>query len=121
MSGVTEKVRAAVWTRSLFCCERCGRHTPSGEGGIHHRRPRGMGGTRNPVINRVSNLMWLCGSGTTGCHGWVESHRAEAVESGWIVQGNRNPADVSVSVWDVGLGRAVMRRATDDGGWVEVS
>lgn len=31
---------------------------------IHHRMDRSIGGT-----NAMSNLITLCGSGTTGCHG----------------------------------------------------
>lgn len=29
--------------------------------------------------------MAVCGSGTTGCHGWLESHREIAIEHGYIV------------------------------------
>lgn len=43
-----------------------------------------MGGTREDV-NILSNLLLLCGSGTTGCHGWVEHNRTEAKRLGLIV------------------------------------
>lgn len=58
---------------------------------IHHRKPRGMGGTRDPLVNSPSNLVLLCGSGTEGCHGWVESHRTEAREAGWLVSQHADP------------------------------
>jgi hypothetical protein len=35
---------------------------------------------------RASNLLAVCGDGTTGCHGWMEAHRREAREVwGWEV------------------------------------
>lgn len=77
-------MRAAVLSRSEGRCERCGK-APDWHASVHHRQPRGMGGSRQAHLNRPGNLLLLCGSGTTGCHGWVESHRADAVASGYIV------------------------------------
>ena len=62
-------------------CIRCGAWTPQ----IHHRRPRSAGGTSLAWVGEASNGLTLCGSGTTGCHGWVESHRDEAKAHGWII------------------------------------
>jgi hypothetical protein len=45
-----------------------------------------MGGTRVAEINQPANLLALCGSGTTGCHGWVESNREQAYELGLLVR-----------------------------------
>lgn len=66
---------------------------------VHHRRPRGSGGTSVPWINFPSNLILLCGSGTTGCHGWVESHRDEARALGFLValNGRLLPSEVEVA------------------------
>lgn len=55
-----------------------------------------MGGTKSADINSLSNLMLLCGSGTTGCHGWVESHRAVALEEGFLLHAEQDPAEVPV-------------------------
>lgn len=57
-----------------------------------------MGGTSDPNIHDPANLVVLCGSGTTGCHGWVESHRERAIEQGWLVprRDPRQPGDVPV-------------------------
>lgn len=44
-----------------------------------------MGGTTDPAINDPRNLVTLCGSGTTGCHGWVESQRDRARQLGWLI------------------------------------
>lgn len=75
-------------------CVRCGAPATN----IHHRRPRGMGGTRDPLANDPSNLLCLCGSGTTGCHGWIESHRAEALRDGWLVSKWADPATIPIAV-----------------------
>jgi hypothetical protein len=48
--------------------------------GVHHRIKRGQGGTWAP-----SNLLDACGSGTMGCHGWVEAHPKDANAIGlWL-------------------------------------
>lgn len=91
----------AVCERANHSCEICG----SGVGGqrgvdysLHHRRPRAMGGTRWQGINLPSNCMLVCGSGTTGCHGVLESHRAGSVAAGWLVLSRTDPATVAVLI-----------------------
>lgn len=59
---------------------------------IHHRRPRGMGGTRRDSSNRPSALLHLC----SPCHAWIESNRTEALRLGYLVSQSWEPADVSV-------------------------
>lgn len=39
----------------------------------------------------VENLLDLCGSGTTGCHGWVTEHPALARDYGWSVLSSHAP------------------------------
>jgi hypothetical protein len=86
--------REQVITRAGGSCERC-RQTLRGSWSIHHRLPRGMGGTKTP--DDAYRLVMLCGSGVTGCHGWVESNRAEATEQGWLIRhGVTKPVDVPV-------------------------
>lgn len=53
-----------------------------------------MGGSRDPVIDSPANGISLCGSGSTGCHGWVETHRTEAYLSGMLVKRGTDPATV---------------------------
>lgn len=48
-----------------------------------------MGGTRDPRVNDLRNLVRLCGSGTTGCHGDIESHRTTARFEGWLIRSFR--------------------------------
>ena len=86
-TGPSIETREQVRWRDRDRCRRCGKPTWQ----IHHRKPRGMGGTRDPLINSPANLVLLCGSGTTGCHGWVESHRTEAREQGWLVSQHADP------------------------------
>lgn len=89
---------AAVKNRAGHKCERCG--TVDAEfWSLHHRRPRGMGGSKNPALNMPSNILLLCGSGTTGCHGWVESNREEAYGSGLLVRMWQIPRDTPVTLW----------------------
>lgn len=66
---------------------------------IHHRRPRGMGGTKQSSTDEAANGIVLCGSGTQGCHGWVESNRSDAIMSGWIVMQSQEPSTVPVLLY----------------------
>lgn len=104
------KARQAVLERSCGRCERCGRALYPGWS-CHHRRPRGMGGTKRIDAHSPANLAALCGSATTGCHGEVESDRTAALKAGWLVRLNADPAAVPVRVH--GLPFPVL--LTDDG------
>ena len=87
--------REIVKARAGERCERCGTNW-SEFWSIHHRRPRGMGGSKRAEINSPANLILLCGSGTTGCHGWIESNRAQAYEDGLLVRSGVDPRSVPV-------------------------
>jgi hypothetical protein len=92
---------ARVLARAAWACERCGVDLRGERGSgwsIHHRRPRGMGGTRRPDTNSPVNLLAVCGSGNTACHGEIESNRAHAQECGWLVPQVLNPAEVAVLI-----------------------
>ena len=83
---VSAETRASVITRSSGRCERCAESLGGVFGySVHHRTPRGMGGSVKKEINESANLIVLCGSGTTGCHGWVESNRTEARKQGYLL------------------------------------
>ena len=77
-TGPAKAVVEMVLARSGGMCERCG---GNGEQ-IHHRRPRGMGGTHRQETNMPANLVNLCRE----CHGWVESHRTQALADGWLIR-----------------------------------
>ena len=93
-------VRDQVRLRAGGACERCGRSIVNFPASIHHRRPRQMGGTREN-LDTLANLVVLCGSGTTGCHGYIESHRTQAIAEGWLVprRDPRQPEDVPVVIY----------------------
>jgi 5-methylcytosine-specific restriction protein A len=89
VTGFSSHVRATIHERAQGWCERCG-----GERGweIHHRRPRGAGGTRRPETNLPSNGLLLCAAS----HRRIESQRAEAYEHGWLVHQTSDPREIPV-------------------------
>lgn len=104
MSGPDRKTRAEVLHRDEGSCVRCGQvvfnthsEQPLAQYSLQHRRARGMGGTRNPIANAPENLIVLCGTGTTGCHGWVETHREESRQHGWAISQTEDPALIPVT------------------------
>lgn len=78
-------------------CVRCGRSVIGIRYSLHHRKPRSQGGADTPA-----NLITLCGTGTTGCHGWIESWRDAAGDAGWLVPRGADPAGVAVTTWQHG-------------------
>lgn len=86
-----------VKNRSVGRCERCGTDD-SLRWSFHHRKPRGMGGSRDPLINSPANIILLCGSGTEGCHGWVESNRWQSYDEGLLVHRNDDPEEIPVTL-----------------------
>ncbi len=58
----------------------------AGRMSVQHRRAQGAGGTSLDTIHNLANLLLVCGDGTVGCHGWIETQcRGEALERGlWI-------------------------------------
>lgn len=82
---VDDETRFAVLARGFYRCERCHCDFQGIGVSVHHRRPRMMGGSRDKELHKSANLIALCGSGTTGCHGWVESNRDKARELGYLI------------------------------------
>lgn len=99
-TGPSVAVRASVMVRADNCCERCGVSVVNVPASIHHRLSRGSGGTRRSDVNDPANLALLCGTGTTGCHGHIESHPAHAYATGWKIRRNsihRNPENIPLT------------------------
>lgn len=84
MNGPSEETRALCLKRDRYECVRCGQPLDTNWSGhsLHHRRLRSH---PFPGLHQPSNLICLCGSGTTGCHGWVHNHIKRAREYGWIL------------------------------------
>lgn len=100
-TGPSAETVAACLARAGGRCEVCAVGLGPRRGvdfSLHHRLPRQMGGTKDPAINSPAAVGVLCGSGTTGCHGRIESRRAEAQASGWIVHRGTDPATVAVLI-----------------------
>lgn len=78
-------------------CVRCGRSLYSLSGSRHHRKLRSQ--CTRVEKHQVQNLILLCGSGTTGCHGYVHAHPETAYENGWMVRSWQDQLDVPVRTW----------------------
>ena len=100
--ALTTEIREALKDRAKGMCEVCAQDWGTN---AHHRQNRSQGGG-----NTLSNLLWLCGSGTTGCHGWITNHPALSYQEGWSVRSTGCPAEVPV----MRRGRLVL--LSDDGG-----
>ena len=71
-------------------CARCGVVIWSG-GSRHHRKFKSRRGG-----DEVSNGVLLCGSGTTGCHGWAHANPTSARMVGLALKETDNPLLVPV-------------------------
>lgn len=99
-TGFPATVVELIWLRDKGCCARCGkgliRYRRGEDWAIHHRSPRGMGGagTKDIAVNLASNGVILC----TACHEWVEKHRDEARDQGWLVSrlSRTRPREIAV-------------------------
>lgn len=63
------------------------------------------------TLHNVENLVDMCGTGTTGCHGYVHAHPAESYANGWLVRSTTDPADAPIRTY---RGWMIL---TPDGGW----
>lgn len=77
MPGVTPGVR----------CERCLRPVPNNHQ-LHHRVAKQMGGSRHTRwIDLPSNIVLLCGTSSSGCHGLcTEVAVGRMLGDGWVVR-----------------------------------
>jgi hypothetical protein len=121
-----KQVRTMFFEREEQACFYCRRSLAwslrgsmlSGGWSLHHRKGRGMGGTREHMT--FPHGLVLCGTGTTGCHGWVTENPEEAFKYGLCVPKNATTpefAPVNVRVRDK-AGRWFL--LTQDGRRVEV-
>jgi 5-methylcytosine-specific restriction protein A len=117
-TGPSKQTLMAVLERDRGACVRCGRSIAAGERGrdwsIQHRIPRGMGGSRDERLNQPANLLVLCGSGVTLCHGDIESNRTVALADGYLLHRIQEPAEVPVRA---AAGWVLL---DDEGGWMAV-
>lgn len=83
----TESTRQLVQERARGLCEVCGSSVDVPQ--LHHRKPRGMGGTKNPASRSAANALLV----HFRCHEWIERNRTEAYKMGYLV----HQTDESVS------------------------
>ena len=81
MSRIPREVRDKVLERDRYCCALCGRSIQGAQYSLHHRRGRGGAAPHTP-----ENLITLCGSGISGCHGEVHRNPAASYASGFMVR-----------------------------------
>lgn len=94
MSGAFDKqTREIVFLRAKMRCEMCGSQCRVAH--FHHRRPRGMGGTRRIESSRASNCLFV----HPRCHAEIESSRERALVNGWLVRQVDSPLLVPVKLW----------------------
>lgn len=78
-------LRTAVMYRDGNSCRMCGQSAYERMGpSVHHRINRGAGGTTR--VPTLAELVLLCGTGTTGCHGLVSANPKWAYETGWSIR-----------------------------------
>ena len=97
-TGPAKPTRLTVLERDEYRCAVCGQSVLEIPLSLHHRRNRGSGGSSDPLINAPSNLLTVCGTGTTGCHGWIGSSPLEALGAGYVVSLNSREATTDVPV-----------------------
>jgi 5-methylcytosine-specific restriction enzyme A len=84
-TGASEEVLDLVRERCGGRCERCARSLAGGD--LHHRIPRGMGGSRDLRLNRASAVVALC----RHCHTHVEHYRLSGMRDGWLLTRIEDP------------------------------
>jgi len=92
MTGFSKQVRALVFERAHGVCEQCGATYPTAQYQYHHRRPRGMGGSKATDTNGAANCVLVCQQ----CHQFIESYRHEFLERGWLVAQGHKPAETPI-------------------------
>lgn len=115
-TGPTPETVGIVARRDQGSCAYCGSGIQGERGfdwSVQHRLRRGNGGTDREFVNLAGNLVLLCGSGTTRCHGLVEGQPAWARDHGFRVDdGVTLPADTPIA--HALHGRVLL---DDEGGW----
>lgn len=90
----TERTRDIIKERAGHACEICG--LSMGLGQIHHRQPRGMGGTRLLSRSSAANGLYV----HPKCHAMIESQRERAYTMGWLVRTGYEPVATRVRLSD---------------------
>lgn len=88
------KVRDKIKNRAHGSCEVCG-FTIGYSAQIHHRKPRGMGGSKSEQSGSISNGLFI----HPKCHAQIESNRQKASSLGYLIYQIDDPENVPVKLW----------------------
>lgn len=77
-AAFTRAVKQTILDRAGDHCEVCGVNKPVD---IHHRIPRGAGGSKDERLGQPSNGLAIC----RPCHDLIESRREFALDRGWLI------------------------------------
>jgi 5-methylcytosine-specific restriction protein A len=88
----TEKTRALIMARFDGRCYYCGLRV-EGNGQIHHRLPRRLGGSGSLLVSDIANGVYLHGR----CHDRIESQREKAIINGWILKMGSDPTVIPIT------------------------
>lgn len=94
LARAEREARALVTGRDGGVCVKCLRVDPVFGVSWDHRQNRSQLGKW-----RASNGQLLCGTGTTGCHGWKTTNPAEALDEGYTVPSYADPAEWPARRW----------------------
>ena len=89
----TDKTRTLIYARADGRCEVCGLVGPSQ---IHHRQPRGMGGSGQTATRSAANGIAV----HADCHRRIELNRAKSYLLGHLVHKWDDPEIIPVRLWD---------------------
>lgn len=102
-TGPSREVRDLVVQRDRGRCAWCSTYADGPAGySLQHRLPRGAGGTNVDAVNSPANLIVMCGSGTTGCHGLAEHHPGWARLCGYKIPRGADTEPARIPVWRCG-------------------
>lgn len=87
--------RQIVQGRAFGLCERCLTATLFGD--HHHRRVRGMGGSKAADRHDPANLVWLC----RPCHDWAHANPKAAAATGFLIPRSSGLSPLSVPITGV--------------------
>lgn len=94
-SAFTAETKEAIYRRADGRCDRCGLRVINGMH-FHHRKPRRLGGSVDPMTGLPSNGLLLHPS----CHDFIESRRKVAAQLGFLLSHGSVPRDVPVYLWN---------------------
>jgi hypothetical protein len=101
-TGPDRATRLLCAERDDWRCFSCGTATLDRPSNLQHRDARGMGGTSDPLSNSPANLITLCGTPLTLCHGRVEKRLAGDNLAGYWLKNGQDPATTKVWHWRFG-------------------